>query len=128
MQTVSANTVLQPADFIAAVCITAGCRQSIHPGGWFPVPEVGGLRPVVAAMAEIGKGNRLLPFAVRSDCAGLRLAVQQPPDEILENILFCQFRAAQPGQIAQQNAQIQLICTAVSVEIDAVDVFREQLL
>ena len=33
-----------------------------------------------------------------------------------------------PDSQPQQNAQIQLIGTAVSVEIDAVDVFREQLL
>ena len=34
---------------------------------------------------------------------------------------------AQPGQIAHQNAQIQLIGTLVPVEIDAINVFREQL-
>ena len=49
LQIVSTNSVLQSTDFIAAVCITAGCTQSIHAEGWLLAPAVGGLCQAVAA-------------------------------------------------------------------------------
>ena len=60
----------------------------------------------------------------------LRLGQQQADeaDGIFGDPLFCQSTTAQPGHIAQQNAQIQLIGTAVSVEIDAITVHVKQLL
>ena len=195
-QAVSANSVLQSADCIAAVCMTAGCRQSIYPEGWVPAPEAGGMPQIVAATAAnlnyrqplavcravtsgLGwhrgsghsrqnsyrvahtqhfcfgcvyialvdiygvPGNSRMtasktPSTRRSETCNrfdgyLWFAAEQQLDDILEiggSLLSGQLCTAQPGQIAQQNAQIQLIGTLAPVEIDAIQIswIGEQLL